>query len=166
MLCYLEHNWKGWGKGWRKLTWKRHLPVHRTCNYPWCIHIRTWLDERGVSDSRYVIGKGKRMVIDPFQQHAAACRRGNMATLTSASVWQVRCLCAGQSCCILVPSHPCCFQNRAHPFCIHHLLLLCQLCCCVPETSAWWDARHAVCRTIGLSFHFHMIDGSPPKACL
>lgn len=86
----------------------------RTCNYPWCIHIRTWLDERGVCDSRYVIGKGKRMVIiDLFQQHAAACRGGNMPTLTSASVWQVGGLCAGQSYCILVPSHPWCFQNMA-----------------------------------------------------
>ncbi len=67
----------------------------------------------GVSDSRYVIGKGKRIVIiGLFLQHAAACRGGNMPTLTSASVWQVGGHCAGQSCCILVPSHPCCFRNR------------------------------------------------------
>lgn len=90
---------------------KRYLPVHRTCKYPPCIHLRTWLDERRVSDSRYVTGKGKRMVIiSLFQRHA--CQGGNMPTLTSASVWQVSGQCAGQSCCMLVLSHPCCFQNR------------------------------------------------------
>lgn len=35
---------------------------------------------------------------------------------------------------------------------------------CFPETSARWDGRHAVHRTTGMSFHFHMIDGSPPEA--
>lgn len=89
------------------------IPLHRTCNHPLCIHVRTRLDERGVSDSRYVIEKGKSIVIiSLFQWHAAACRGGNMPALTSASVWQVGGHSAGQCCCILVLSHPHCFPNR------------------------------------------------------
>lgn len=82
--------------------------------YPLCIHITTWLDKRGVSDSRYVIGKEKRITIMGLcQLHAAACRGGNMPTLLkSASVWPVRGHCAGQSCCILVQSHPFGFRSR------------------------------------------------------
>lgn len=69
--------------------------------------------KEGVSDSRYVIEKGKSIVImGLFQWLAAACLGGNMPTLTSASVWLVGGHCPGQCCCVLVPSHPCCFWNR------------------------------------------------------
>lgn len=90
--------WKAWGeKGRRTLTFERYLPVHRTCNYPLCRHIRTWLDERGVNDSRYAIEKGKSIVIiGLFRWRAAACCDGNMPASASASVWQVGGRCAGR----------------------------------------------------------------------
>lgn len=115
LVHYTTNKWhalKGRGKGWRQLTFETYLPAHRTCNHPLCNHVRTWLDESGASNSRCVIEKGKRIVIiGLFQWCAAARRGGGMPTLTSASVWQVRDHCAGQTCCILVLSHPRCFPN-------------------------------------------------------
>lgn len=151
---------------------KRHLPVHRTFSYILCTHIRTWLDEREVGDSRYVIGKGKgAVIIGLYPPHAAACNDGNMPTLTSASVWQSielaeasvhwyqaihavfpnRMANIDRGNLILRPSPAVALSTvLSHPRDI--CLVRCQTCC--------------MQRTIGLSFHFHMIDGSPPKACL
>lgn len=87
--------------------------MHRICYCPQCIHIRTWLDERGMNNSRYVIERGKSIVIiGLFQWRAVSRLDGYRLVLTSASVWQSGGHCARLSCCILVPSHPCCFQSR------------------------------------------------------
>lgn len=175
---YLTNKWhalKGKGKGWTKVTFERYLPVQRTCNHPLCTHRRTWIDERGVSDSRYVIEKGKStVIIGLFQWLAAACLGGNMPTLTSASVWLVGGQCPGQCRCVLVPSHPCCFWNRTanidRSTPILRLSPAVALSTVLLHPRDIWlvtcqSARQAVCRTIGSSFHFQMIDGSPPKAC-
>lgn len=116
--------------------------------------------------------EGKRLVIIGLFQQRAACL--SMWKYTYFNISQ--CLAGSGALCWPKPLYtgtkPSMLLSSkqtltmASLFCIHHLLLFCQLCGCVPETSAWWGTRQAVCRTIGLSFHFHMIDGSPPKAWL
>lgn len=119
---------------------KNQKAVHRTCIIQ---SVFTYMLEpvsmKGrETDSRYVIEKGKKIVIiNPFQWHATGCQDGNLPAWAPASVWQNLCPCAGLSSCILVPSHSCCFRNSKYwPWHPHSTFITC--CCsfsCVVTTQ-------------------------------